>query len=55
MKVEMKCAMEGTSESRAIGDIVDVSADEGKRLIAAGFAKQVGKPDGSKANNSAGK
>lgn len=41
MKVKMIVDMSGTSEYRPSGEVVEVSAEEGRRLCAAGFASEV--------------
>lgn len=39
MKIIMLVSQQGPNVSRNCGDLVDVDADEAKRLIDAGFAK----------------
>lgn len=56
MIVKMKVSMASTDHpGREPGDEVDVTEDEGKRLIAAGFASKVEDKGGSKTGDSAGK
>lgn len=42
MKIKMLTGMSGPAVSVASGDEMEVSDDEGKRLIKAGFAAQLG-------------
>lgn len=41
MKIKLLTGLAGVNFSQKAGDILDVSADEGKSLIAAGFAEMV--------------